>query len=325
MFLPILVLAVAAQTPAARAPIKLAAPGFNFIDVDEKKGNFFVDYFGQEISQRGVQVVTKTEIATLVGFERQKQLLGCSEQEASCLAELAGALGVDGVIAGSIARIGKGYAVSLKVLNAKNASTMAAFSGRVPSDDALLDWLSATAAQLVAKVTSARPGEPPASAGPPSAASAPSRPAASPPAEVGVGRPASSATPSKPPAPPKPPGKQPLNTFRLSTPFIEVGYERRVADSLYVGVEAGMPMGLSDYAITGGLHLSAVARLEIGPPDGLKLSGRLMLGGGFQLLGGLAWGLGAEVRFGFFALGADFRSIDNGIVAGPRLSLVIPF
>ena len=46
-----------------------------------------------EIAARGLfQVISASEVQTLLGFERQKQLLGCSE-EGECLTELAGALG----------------------------------------------------------------------------------------------------------------------------------------------------------------------------------------------------------------------------------------
>lgn len=45
------------------------------------------------VSKAGVfQVVSQADIRTLLGVERQKQLLGCGEDAASCMAELSGAL-----------------------------------------------------------------------------------------------------------------------------------------------------------------------------------------------------------------------------------------
>ena len=41
-----------------------------------------------------IRVMTSGEVAQVIGLERQKQLLGCSETGASCMAELAGALTV---------------------------------------------------------------------------------------------------------------------------------------------------------------------------------------------------------------------------------------
>jgi hypothetical protein len=40
-----------------------------------------------------VRVTTQRDVAQIIGLERQKQLLGCSDQDSSCNAELAGALG----------------------------------------------------------------------------------------------------------------------------------------------------------------------------------------------------------------------------------------
>ena len=43
-------------------------------------------------------VVGASDIATLIGLERQKQLQGCGEDSESCMAELGNALGVEGVL-----------------------------------------------------------------------------------------------------------------------------------------------------------------------------------------------------------------------------------
>src|SRR5438045_2465034 len=95
---------------ASSAPVRLASPGWSMVNVDARVGEFFADHFANQLGlQPGIQVTTKGEIASLLGFERQRQLLGCSTDQASCLAELAGALGVDGLISGSIARFGSGY------------------------------------------------------------------------------------------------------------------------------------------------------------------------------------------------------------------------
>ena len=45
----------------------------------------------------GAEVVSGAEIRSLIGFERQKQLLGCKE-DSSCIAEMGGALGASGFV-----------------------------------------------------------------------------------------------------------------------------------------------------------------------------------------------------------------------------------
>ena len=91
--LTVAVLLVLSATPPA-GPIKLAAPVFNTLNLPEQAGSYYADHFGQLLGQYGFQVVTSTEINALVGVERQKQLLGCSNHASSCMAELANALGV---------------------------------------------------------------------------------------------------------------------------------------------------------------------------------------------------------------------------------------
>ncbi len=140
--------------PAAPSQIKLASPGLSYVNVDPAAGDFFLDYFAKQIELRGVRVTTNREIAALVGFERQKQLLNCGDGGTSCLAELAGALGVDGLITGSLAKVGNGYVINLKVVD-NEARTLAIFSERLKSDEALLDWLTSASEKLVIQLKQA--------------------------------------------------------------------------------------------------------------------------------------------------------------------------
>jgi hypothetical protein len=60
-------------------------------------------------------VIAGRDIATMMGFEKQRDLVGCNDTE--CLVELGGALGVDRIIAGHVAKIGKSYIVQIKLIN----------------------------------------------------------------------------------------------------------------------------------------------------------------------------------------------------------------
>jgi TolB-like protein len=68
----------------------------------------------------GVEVIGRSEINAVLGLEKQKQMFGCAE-DGSCLAEIAGALGVDFVVIGSVGRIGQLYRLDMKLLDAKKA------------------------------------------------------------------------------------------------------------------------------------------------------------------------------------------------------------
>ncbi len=127
----------------AAAPLKLASPGLSLLNLDEKMGNFYTDHLGTTLKQPGsVELVTPREIASLLGMERQKQLLGCSDASGSCVAELANALGADGVVLGDLAKIGSRYQVNLKVISASDGKTLAMFSEGAASEEALLDVLA---------------------------------------------------------------------------------------------------------------------------------------------------------------------------------------
>ena len=154
MIAPLLALSLLAAAPA---PLKLAAPGLSCVNAEEKTCDFFNDYFAQQLAtDAGARVTTKTEISALLGFERQKQLLGCSEEASSCLAEIAGALGVDGVLVGSVATFGPELALTVKVVGAKDGEPLASWSTRAKKD-AVLDALG-TGARALARQLRAKTG-----------------------------------------------------------------------------------------------------------------------------------------------------------------------
>jgi hypothetical protein len=138
-----LVLAVLALEAAA--PLKLASPGLRAVGIDEKKVLVFTDYFAQQLSLYGIRVTTESEVQALLGLERQKQLLGCSDDGGSCMAELAGALGVDGLITGNFAKLDNGYILTLKIVPSGGGAPLGNYSGRVANDDAALEWLAQAA------------------------------------------------------------------------------------------------------------------------------------------------------------------------------------
>src|SRR4051794_4567099 len=95
------------------APIRVAAPGFATVGIAPELANVYVERFATVLASTGtVKVTTSRDIAQVIGLERQRQLLGCAD-ETSCLAELAGGLGVDAVLSGSLARTGSYITVTL--------------------------------------------------------------------------------------------------------------------------------------------------------------------------------------------------------------------
>lgn len=132
----------------AAEPLKLAAPGFSGVDVTEAQATFFSDHFAQQLNLRGLQVITSSQIGSLLGFERQRQFLGCKETSSSCMAELAAALGVDGVVTGSVGKFDQAYQVNVSVVSSRDGRTLSAFSRKVNGSAAVLDALNDAADQM---------------------------------------------------------------------------------------------------------------------------------------------------------------------------------
>jgi hypothetical protein len=82
---------------------------------------------------KGDHVIGSTDIASLLGFERQRSLLGC--QESSCLAELGGALGAKQLVTGSLSIIGGQYVLVLRRISTARARTLGQTLSRLPRGD----------------------------------------------------------------------------------------------------------------------------------------------------------------------------------------------
>jgi TolB-like protein len=119
-------------------------------DVSEATGGMLASVITAELSaDKRVNVITRADVTALLGFERQRQLLGCDE-EASCMAEIAGSLGVDYVLSGQLGKIGTRFHLTLVLIHARRAKVVAR-EGRFAvndGDDLVLAATSAVRAVL---------------------------------------------------------------------------------------------------------------------------------------------------------------------------------
>ena len=146
---------------AAPPTNSLALVQWQSVGIEQKKVDFYSDYFAEAVGNGGrLKVATPSAIAAILGVERQKQLLGCAEDSESCLAELAGAMGTYGVISGTLAKVGSGYAVTIKVIRSADGQTLVSYSGRPVDEDGMLDFLSRSAWDLRFKITGVEEREP---------------------------------------------------------------------------------------------------------------------------------------------------------------------
>ena len=173
---------------ASPAPLKVAVPNFSVISVDRESAAFFMDRFANRLRTRGLAVTTPAEIESVLGLERQKQLLGCAESSNSCQAEIAAALGADAILNARIARFGQRFELSLTLIDPANAAVLASLSPSAADEGKVLETLDAAADEFAAKLYAAkRPGAQPVARIDEPTSSAPPKWIAAIPLAVGVG------------------------------------------------------------------------------------------------------------------------------------------
>lgn len=145
---------------ASPEPLKLAATTFNVPGKSDARADFFTDHFSDRLADHGVRVTTPREVASMLGLERQKQLLGCTDESSSCMAEIANALGVEGLVLGDVVELGRQYQVNVKVIGASNGARLARHSESVGSEEEIPRALERAADAIAVQVAVAL-GRPP--------------------------------------------------------------------------------------------------------------------------------------------------------------------
>jgi hypothetical protein len=100
-------------------------------------------------------VISKADITSMIGFEKQKQLLGCTDNT-SCLSEIGGALGVTFMVSGQVGKIGTRYHITLSLVDptkAKVVAREARFSEQ--TEDALVETAQSMVKALFGKLVPA--------------------------------------------------------------------------------------------------------------------------------------------------------------------------
>ncbi len=95
-----------------------------------------------------VEVANVSDLRTALGFERQKQLLGCGAESSTCLTELSDALGAPWVVLGTLARLGDEMRLDLKLIRAADGVALARV-GRSMSSKETFSAVTALVHQLL--------------------------------------------------------------------------------------------------------------------------------------------------------------------------------
>jgi hypothetical protein len=92
-----------------------------------------------ELTARGIAAVTPRDVETALLVEKQKQMMGCTEEK--CLTDLAGALGTDLIVSGSLTSIGKLKVITVQLFNARTGLVERTFNEQLSNAESedLLD------------------------------------------------------------------------------------------------------------------------------------------------------------------------------------------
>lgn len=110
-------------TLLAAGNAKMAVLSFSAAGVEPAVATSVTELVTAEVAVRGFfEPISAAEVQTMLGVERQKQLLGCGEE--SCLTELAGALGAPYVMSGSLVKLEGVFQLNLTVIDTAKSRTI---------------------------------------------------------------------------------------------------------------------------------------------------------------------------------------------------------
>lgn len=158
-----LAITCALTAPPARAAgeskVKIAVLDLQERGVDKQLAASASSLVASELQKLDVfKVISREDIRNMLQFEKDKQSVGC-EADQACLAEIGGALGVEFIVAGSLAKVGDTFIISLQLNNVKAASVDNRVSETVQGKpDVLIAAVGRNAKALVSKVLKGREG-----------------------------------------------------------------------------------------------------------------------------------------------------------------------
>ena len=94
------------------------------------------------------QVSSGADLRAMIGFEKQKELMGCGDS--SCLAEIGGALGVDYLMSIDVSLVGGTWLVSASIVEIAKARPIGRVVKRADAETKLVDTAIAAVAEAIA-------------------------------------------------------------------------------------------------------------------------------------------------------------------------------
>ena len=116
---------------APGALIRVAVYDLELSNISKGLGSATTEALLQEVRKlEGVSAIGMDEVREMLDFEAQRQAMGCDADDA-CLAEIAGALGVDEILTGKLTEQADGRMMVLKRIDQRRAQVRETFDKRL--------------------------------------------------------------------------------------------------------------------------------------------------------------------------------------------------
>ena len=132
---PAVVEEAAPAAPEVSGPTRIALYDFVLDGVEPRIGQLVTESTLVELRKlERVSVIGMQEIRDMLDHESARQMAGCDADD-SCLADIAGALGVDVLVTGGLARVGDEHILSLRRMDQRRAKVVGSVSRRLTAED----------------------------------------------------------------------------------------------------------------------------------------------------------------------------------------------
>ena len=120
----------ASDTAGLAKALRIAVYDFELSGVGANIGTVVTDSFLAEVRKlQRVSVIGMTEIRDMLSHEANKQMVGCDTE--SCLAEIAGALGVDQLVSGKLSRVDSSHVLVARRIDQNRAKVLGTVDQRL--------------------------------------------------------------------------------------------------------------------------------------------------------------------------------------------------
>jgi hypothetical protein len=117
---------------------------------DPKTVQGLTTFVAFEVEKAGYKVLTGSEITAILGFDRQRQLLGCTDS--SCLAEIGGSLGADYLLDTEVSEVGGTWLLTSTLISASKSQAIKRVTKRVEKVSILIDNAQETTAEALSVI-----------------------------------------------------------------------------------------------------------------------------------------------------------------------------